>query len=56
MARGSEALRGQRLRNGTVHRVYRVGAVVSDWTAVRALAAARASQALVMPGPDGAWG
>ena len=33
-----------------------VGAVVSDWTAVRALAAARASQALVMPGPDGTWG
>src|SRR5260370_38131578 len=32
------------------------GVVVSDWTAVRSLAAARASQDLVMPGPDGPWG
>ena len=32
------------------------GVVVSDWTAVRSLAAAEASQDLVMPGPDGPWG
>src|SRR5580704_8965484 len=32
------------------------GVVISDWTAVRSLAAARASQDLVMPGPDGPWG
>ena len=32
------------------------GVVVSDWTAVRSLAAASASQDLAMPGPDGAWG
>jgi beta-glucosidase len=32
------------------------GVVVSDWTAVRSLAAGRASQDLVMPGPDGPWG
>ncbi|HEY3501803.1 MAG TPA: glycoside hydrolase family 3 C-terminal domain-containing protein [Actinocatenispora sp.] len=32
------------------------GVVVSDWTAVRSLAAARAAQDLVMPGPDGPWG
>jgi beta-glucosidase len=32
------------------------GVVVSDWTAVRSIAAARASQDLAMPGPDGAWG
>src|SRR4051794_1190621 len=32
------------------------GVVVSDWTAVRSLASARASQDLVMPGPDGPWG
>ena len=32
------------------------GVVVSDWTAVRSLEAARASQDLVMPGPDGPWG
>ena len=32
------------------------GVVVSDWTAVRTLEAARAAQDLVMPGPDGAWG
>jgi beta-glucosidase len=30
--------------------------VVSDWTAARSLAAAEASQDLVMPGPDGPWG
>jgi len=32
------------------------GVVVSDWTAVRSIAAARASQDLAMPGPHGAWG
>lgn len=32
------------------------GVVVSDWTAVRSLAAAKASQDLAMPGPDGPWG
>jgi beta-glucosidase len=32
------------------------GVVISDWTAVRSLAAARARQDLVMPGPRGAWG
>jgi beta-glucosidase len=32
------------------------GLVISDWTAVRSLAAARARQDLVMPGPRGAWG
>ena len=32
------------------------GVVVSDWTAVRSLTSARASQDLVMPGPDGPWG
>jgi beta-glucosidase len=32
------------------------GVVVSDWTAVRSLASANASQDLVMPGPDGPWG
>ncbi|GAA2459864.1 hypothetical protein GCM10010191_95270 [Actinomadura vinacea] len=32
------------------------GVVVSDWTAVRSIAAARASQDLAMPGPAGAWG
>lgn len=32
------------------------GVVVSDWTAVRSLDAASASQDLVMPGPDGPWG
>ena len=32
------------------------GVVVSDWTAVRSLDAARASQDLAMPGPDGPWG
>src|SRR5262249_45949524 len=32
------------------------GVVISDWTAVRSLAAAEASQDLVMPGPDGPWG
>ncbi|SFS16882.1 beta-glucosidase [Microbacterium sp. cf046] len=32
------------------------GVVVSDWTAVRSLASATASQDLVMPGPDGPWG
>jgi beta-glucosidase len=32
------------------------GVVVSDWTAVRSLAAARAAQDLAMPGPTGAWG
>ena len=32
------------------------GVVVSDWTAVRSLASAAASQDLVMPGPDGPWG
>ena len=32
------------------------GVVVSDWTAVRTLASASASQDLAMPGPDGPWG
>ncbi len=32
------------------------GAVISDWTAVRSLKSARASQDLVMPGPGGPWG
>ncbi|MCC2318827.1 beta-glucosidase family protein [Cellulomonas chengniuliangii] len=32
------------------------GVVVSDWTAVRSLDAARAAQDLAMPGPDGPWG
>lgn len=32
------------------------GVVVSDWTGVRTLESARASQDLAMPGPDGAWG
>lgn len=32
------------------------GVVVSDWTGVRSLQSARASQDLVMPGPDGPWG
>jgi beta-glucosidase len=32
------------------------GVVVSDWTAVRSLAAAAAAQDLAMPGPDGPWG
>ncbi|GAB6903876.1 beta-glucosidase [Kineosporia succinea] len=32
------------------------GVVVSDWTAVRTIASARAAQDLVMPGPDGPWG
>ena len=32
------------------------GVVVSDWTAVRSLASARAAQDLVMPGPAGPWG
>ena len=32
------------------------GVVVSDWTGVRSLDAARASQDLAMPGPGGAWG
>ncbi|WP_194764929.1 glycoside hydrolase family 3 protein [Microbacterium sp. UFMG61] len=32
------------------------GVVISDWTAVRSLASAAASQDLVMPGPDGPWG
>lgn len=32
------------------------GVVISDWTAVRSLAAASAAQDLVMPGPDGPWG
>jgi len=32
------------------------GVVVSDWTAVRSLEAAKASQDLAMPGPPGAWG
>ncbi|MEI4274024.1 glycoside hydrolase family 3 C-terminal domain-containing protein [Klenkia sp. LSe6-5] len=32
------------------------GVVVSDWTAVRSLASAKASQDLVMPGPKGPWG
>ena len=32
------------------------GVVVSDWTAVRSIEAAKAAQDLVMPGPDGPWG
>lgn len=32
------------------------GVVVSDWTAVRSIQSARASQDLVMPGPVGPWG
>jgi beta-glucosidase len=32
------------------------GVVVSDWTAVRSLEAARHPQDVVMPGPDGPWG
>ena len=32
------------------------GVVVSDWTGVRSLEAAKASQDLAMPGPIGAWG
>jgi len=32
------------------------GVVVSDWTAVRSLEAAKSAQDLVMPGPDGPWG
>jgi beta-glucosidase len=32
------------------------GVVISDWTAVRSLDSANASQDLVMPGPDGPWG
>lgn len=32
------------------------GVVVSDWTAVRSLASAAASQDLAMPGPNEAWG
>ena len=32
------------------------GVVVSDWTAVRTVRAAMASQDLVMPGPGGPWG
>ena len=32
------------------------GLVVSDWTAVRSVAAANARQDLAMPGPGGAWG
>ncbi len=32
------------------------GVVVSDWTGVRSVDAARASQDLEMPGPVGAWG
>ena len=32
------------------------GVVISDWTAVRSLESATASQDLVMPGPDGPWG
>lgn len=32
------------------------GVVISDWTAVRSLAAAEAHQDLVMPGPQGPWG
>ena len=31
------------------------GVVISDWTAVRSVAAASASQDLAMPGPEGAW-
>jgi beta-glucosidase len=32
------------------------GVVISDWTAVRSLAAAKARQDLAMPGPGGPWG
>jgi beta-glucosidase len=32
------------------------GVVISDWTAVRSINSAQASQDLVMPGPDGPWG
>lgn len=32
------------------------GVVISDWTAVRSLRSANASQDLAMPGPDGPWG
>lgn len=32
------------------------GVVISDWTAVRSVNSANASQDLVMPGPDGPWG
>jgi beta-glucosidase len=32
------------------------GVVISDWTAVRSINSATASQDLVMPGPDGPWG
>jgi beta-glucosidase len=32
------------------------GVVVSDWTGVRSIDSAKASQDLAMPGPDGAWG
>ncbi|WP_284982720.1 glycoside hydrolase family 3 C-terminal domain-containing protein [Arthrobacter sp. efr-133-TYG-118] len=32
------------------------GVVISDWTAVRSVDSANASQDLVMPGPDGPWG
>ncbi len=32
------------------------GVVVSDWTAVRSIEAARHAQDLAMPGPGGAWG
>lgn len=32
------------------------GVVVSDWTGVRSLESAKASQDLVMPGPQGPWG
>lgn len=32
------------------------GVVVSDWGAVRSVAAARGRQDLVMPGPEGPWG
>ncbi|MEA9984034.1 glycoside hydrolase family 3 protein [Subtercola sp. RTI3] len=32
------------------------GVVISDWTGVRSIASANASQDLAMPGPVGAWG
>ncbi|MFJ6158610.1 beta-glucosidase [Pseudarthrobacter sp. NPDC092184] len=32
------------------------GVVISDWTAVRSVKSANASQDLAMPGPDGPWG
>ncbi|MGK3955507.1 beta-glucosidase family protein [Arthrobacter sp. R4] len=32
------------------------GVVISDWTAVRSVESASASQDLAMPGPDGPWG